>query len=273
MDGKLHFISGLPRSGSTLLSSLLRQNPRITAGMTSPVGHLVNAMLRETSMRHEDAVFIDDEMRERLLRGIFDAYYPDTGPDSIVFDTNRGWTTKLHVLAELFPEAKMICCVRSPAWIIDSIETLTRKNAFELSGIFGFEPGGTIYSRAEALAGHAGMVGFALHALREAVHGPLRDRLMLVQYDTLVAKPMEVLAAIHDFIGEEMGAHDPENIEPSYDMYEFDRKLGTPGLHSVRGAVKPALRDTLLPPDLFTLHDNRSFWRDRAVMPQGLRIL
>jgi len=32
-----HFISGLPRSGSTLLSAILRQNPRFYAGMTSPV--------------------------------------------------------------------------------------------------------------------------------------------------------------------------------------------------------------------------------------------
>jgi sulfotransferase len=144
--------------------------------MTSPVGHLVNAMLRETSMRHEDAVFLDDEMRERLLRSVFDAYYADAGPDSLIFDTNRMWTTKLHILARLFPEAKIIACVRSPAWVIDSIETLVRSNPFELSGIFSFEPGGTIYSRAEGLTGGSGMVGFPLSALREAVYGPHADR-------------------------------------------------------------------------------------------------
>ena len=31
-----HFISGLPRSGSTLLSAILLQNPRFHAGMSSP---------------------------------------------------------------------------------------------------------------------------------------------------------------------------------------------------------------------------------------------
>jgi len=34
---KAHFISGLPRSGSTLLAALLRQNPRFHAAMTIPV--------------------------------------------------------------------------------------------------------------------------------------------------------------------------------------------------------------------------------------------
>lgn len=273
MQGKLHFISGLPRSGSTLLASLLRQNPRVIAGMTSPVGHLVNAMLRETSMRHEDAVFLDDEMRERLLRSVFDAYYADAGPDSLIFDTNRMWTTKLHILARLFPEAKIIACVRSPAWVIDSIETLVRSNPFELSGIFSFEPGGTIYSRAEGLTGGSGMVGFPLSALREAVYGPHADRLMLLRYESLVADPLGALRAIHEFIGEEMGAHDPNHIEPSWDMIEFDRRLGTPGLHDVGSKVRARGRRTILPPDIFTRHDAGAFWETPGDLPEGLRVV
>jgi hypothetical protein len=59
MKNGIHFISGLPRAGSTLLAALLRQNPRFSAGMTSPVGSLFNAMLTATSARNEGAVFLD----------------------------------------------------------------------------------------------------------------------------------------------------------------------------------------------------------------------
>jgi sulfotransferase len=83
----IHFISGLPRSGSTLLAVLLRQNPRFFASMTSPVGSLFNAMLASTSARNEGAVFIDDTHRQRLLRAVFDAYYADMHPIQLVFDT------------------------------------------------------------------------------------------------------------------------------------------------------------------------------------------
>lgn len=38
---RFHFISGLPRSGSTLLAGILRQNPRFHAAMNS----LVKALL------------------------------------------------------------------------------------------------------------------------------------------------------------------------------------------------------------------------------------
>jgi sulfotransferase len=85
--------------------------------MTSPVGSLFNAMLRETSQRSGVAVFIKDDTRARLLRGCFTAYYADIHQEKLVFDTNRLWTTKLPALAALFPEAKLICCVCNPACV------------------------------------------------------------------------------------------------------------------------------------------------------------
>ncbi len=66
-----HFISGLPRSGSTLLAALLRQNPRFHAGMTSPVGTLFNGMLAQFSAGSEFGATIDRSQRQRLLRGLF----------------------------------------------------------------------------------------------------------------------------------------------------------------------------------------------------------
>ena len=59
MDNGIHFISGLPRSGSTLLAGILRQNPRFHAGMTSPVGSMYMALETSMSRRNETAVFID----------------------------------------------------------------------------------------------------------------------------------------------------------------------------------------------------------------------
>jgi sulfotransferase len=273
MQNGIHFIAGLPRAGSTLLAALLRQNPRFSSGMTSPVASLFNAILRETSQRNEAAVFIDDELRGRLLRAVFEAYYADIHPDKVVFDTNRQWPTKLPALTRLFPDAKVICCVRNPAWVIDSIEQLIRRNAFELSGIFSYEPGGTVYSRVEGLAGANGMVGFALNALREAVYGEHADRLLLVRYESMTANPLGTLAAIYDFIGEPLFTHDPAHIEPCYDMVEFDLRLGTPGLHEVRSAVRARERPTVLPPELFSRYEALAFWQDPSQLPRAVRIV
>ena len=117
--------------------------------------------------------------------GVFDAYYHETAPETVIFDTNRAWTTKLPALVELFPGAKMICCVRSVSWVLDSVESLIRRNAFELSSIFSYDSGGTVYSRVEGLASPAGMVGSALNALRAPIYGPQADRLLLVRYESV----------------------------------------------------------------------------------------
>lgn len=273
MQNRLHFISGLPRSGSTLLAALLRQNPRFSAGMSSPVYNLFRAMLSETSARNEGAVFLDDDIRKRLLMSVFDAYYHDTAPGTVVFDTNRAWTTKLPALVELFPDAKMICCVRNVSWVLDSVESLIRRNAFELSGIFNFDSSGTVYSRVDGLAAGAGMVGFALNALREAVYGPQADRLLLVRYETLVANPVGALATIYGFLGEELHPHDPKRIEPCYDMIEFDQRIGTPGLHDVGRSVRARERAPILPPDLFARHEHDGFWEDLKLLPPTVQLI
>ncbi len=273
MQNGIHFISGLPRAGSTLLAALLRQNPRFSAGMTSPVGSIFNAMQAVTSARNEGAAFLDGGHRERLLRACFEAYYADIHPTRVVFDTNRMWTTKLPALVRLFPQARVICCVRNPAWIIDSIEALVRRNAFDVSGIFNFEPGGTVYSRVEGLSKGDGMAGFAWNALREAVYGPQADRLLLVRYESLTADPLGTLAAIYSALGEPAFAHDPEHIAPAPDMVEFDLRLGTPGLHHVAASVRVTHRATVLPPDLFRKFEGDAFWQDAAVMPASVRVV
>jgi sulfotransferase len=273
VQNPLHFIAGLPRSGSTLLAALLRQNPRFSAGMSSPVFSLFRAMLAETSNRNEGAVFIDDEIRKRLLTGVFDAYYHGASPQTVIFDTNRGWPTKLPALGQLFPGAKVICCVRNPAWVLDSIESLTRRNAFELSGIFSYDGAGTVYSRVEGLAAGGGMYGYSLNALREAVYGEQADRVLLVRYESLIADPAGTLGAIYGFLGESAFAHDPAHIEPCYDMIEFDQRLGTPGLHHVGPKVEARRRSTILPPDLFKRYEADAFWENLDLIPDDVSVI
>ncbi len=273
MRNGIHFISGLPRSGSTLLAALLRQNPRFHAGVTSPVGSLFSALLRQMSQENETAVFIDDDQRRRLLHACFDAYYADIHPEKLVFDTSRGWTTRLPALVELFPDLRMICCVRNPAWIADSVERLTRRNKFEPSKIFNFDPGGTVYSRADGLSSGIGMLGFAFNALREAIYGEHSDHLLLVRYETLTSNPLGTLAAIYDFIDEPLFSHDERHIEPDYAAMEFDARLGAPGLHEVGSAVRVPSRPTILPPDLFARFEKDVFWDDPANLPTTVRIV
>ena len=270
MMPRFHFISGLPRSGSTLLAALLRQNPRFQAGMSGPVAGLVGSLLGEMSGRNEFSVFVDDAQRRRVLKAVIEGYYADS-PAEVIFDTSRAWCARMGVLRTLYPEARVIACVRHMPWIVDSIERLIRSNTFQPSSIFNYTPGGTVYSRADGVANGEGMVGYAYNALKEAFFGEDHANLMLLQYETLIREPGKALCAIYEFIGAAPFQHDFDHID--CDASAFDAKAGTPGLHPVRSRVGLIERETILPPDVFRRFEKDDFWRDPALNRHNVCII
>ena len=258
-----HFISGLPRSGSTLLAAILRQNPRFRAGMTSPVGSLVQGVLAQVSAGSEFGAMVDRAMRHRLLKGLFDSYYAGEPDDTVIFDTNRAWCAKLGTALDIFPKAKVIACVRNVAWVMDSIERLYRADPYENTRLFGANVArSTVYSRCEGLAQHDQLVGFAWSALREAFYGEHASSMLVLDYELLAQAPHKVIPLVYDFIGEPRFDHDFDDVE--YDAPEFDLPLGTPGLHKVRPKVELKERRPVIPPDLFDKYSQMSFWHDTA---------
>ncbi|MCU8013902.1 sulfotransferase family protein [Shewanella sp. SM74] len=259
MSQQFHFISGLPRSGSTLLAGILKQNPRFHAAMSSPVAGLVNGVLEQMGAASESYSFFDEAKRKMICRALIDAYYTDKN-QPVLFDTNRHWTARLHQLVELFDDFKVICCVRNPAWIMDSFEAIYRKNPFDYSRMFSAASRGTVYSRCDSLINGGGTVGSAWTALKEAYYGEFSDRLLLVDYDLLTQHPARTIELIYRFIDEPAFEHDFNNV--SYEESEFDQKLGVKGLHTVKKKVEFKTRRSILPPDLFIKYQEMDFWQD-----------
>lgn len=260
----MHFISGLPRSGSTLLAGILRQNPQFHAAMSSPVAPMMNGALEQMGAGGEFSSFFDQEKRKRICRSLFEAYYAEESRESltpsIIFDTNRIWTARLHQLVELYDDFKMICCVRNPAWIMDSFEVIYRKNPFDYSRMYSPQSRQTVYSRCEAQINAVGTVGSAWTALKEAYYGEYSDRLLLIDYDLLTQQPKRAIQLIYQFLGEKEYKHDFDNI--AYDENEFDQNLGVKGLHTVKKKVEFKPRRSILPPDLFQKYSEMAFWQD-----------
>lgn len=262
MSKTYHFISGLPRSGSTLLAAILRQNPRLHAAMTSPVGSLFTSLHNTMGLNNEFAEFIDERQRERLLRGLFDSYYADHA-QPVIFDTNRLWCARLPLLLRLFPQAKVLCTVRNLAWIMDSVERLVRKNALLPSKLFnGPHESDTVYHRVEALAHRDRFVGFPYYALKEAFYSPEAQNILVIEYEHLTQAPEQVLPLVYQFLGEPVFTHDFNNLD--YQEPSFDARLGMNGLHEVKRKVAHRPRQSVLPPDLFEQYRQLDFWKNRT---------
>jgi len=248
---RLHFISGLPRSGSTLLAAILKQNPAITSGMTTPLCQLIRRLVHEMST---NGPFTDGQ-RDRILESVFVSYYDSA---NCAVDTNRGWTSHMPLIARLWPDARVICCVRNLGWIVNSIERAIAANPVQASNIFNCRIDSTVYERAEQLMGIKGMVGRTYASLKEAWFGPHADKLIIVDYDRFVASPRLTLAVLYERCGWPEYKHDFEKLEYSADA--FDASLHTPGLHRVSGAIHESRRQLDIPLDLFDKYKDSDFW-------------
>ena len=168
-----------------------------------------------------------------------------------------GWSTVIPVTA---PDVATVALPAAPVPAPDPFEPLTMRDMMG-DMAHGDAPSGTSHAHGSQLPAGAGA------ALRRLY----RDRLLVLQYETLTTDPAKAMQAIYAFIGEPAFEHDFDHVE--YDVTEFDERAGTPGLHTVRGTVRAEPRDTLLPPDLFNRFVNDAFWRDPGRIPAGLRVV
>jgi sulfotransferase len=263
------FISGLPRSGSTLLSAILRQNPEFYADISSPVQGLVGATINVITASESNHL-IDEDRRKSLLRALFNVYYDAVEPPT-VFDTSRGWTSKTSLLKSLFPQTKIICCVRDLFWILDSFERIAAKNTLWNASLTDDEARQTVTTRCDALMDvkKEGQVVKPYYFLEEGMLlNP--DMILLVEYESLCKKPESVMRELYGFIGKPYFDHDFKNVE--YDNEVYDKALNMKSLHTVRREVSWIERPSILPKSVWEKYSGKEFWRVPEVdyVPQNV---
>lgn len=260
MNQRYHFISGLPRSGSTLLSSILKQNPKFTTGISDPLqGYMHSITQGATTAAGMEAV-VPVEKRRELMLGLFKSFYQHDR--EVCFNTNRGWSADTALLKNLFPDFRMIVCLREIPWILDSFEQLNNKNPHTIKPLYHHQDLGNVYDRSHMLMGgmpnFAGYVAGPLANVKHSMFCAERSHLLYIEYDTLVKWPEASMRQIYQFLGEEPFNHDFGNVEDSWD--EFDQGARIEGLHTVRRKVEWRERRSILPDELWNQYGPLSFW-------------
>jgi sulfotransferase len=253
-----YFISGLPRSGTTLLSTILNQNPKFSASISGPLARFARAVVDQSNAQGGYKTECPPEKTKKIITGIFNNYYDDPNKE-ICWNTNRGWMLLLPMLKDLFPQTKVIACVRDVPWILDSFETLVRKNPYSTSSLFPADANINVYTRCRYLMNESSPLGFAYNALKHGITSAEKPMVMLVDYSQLCMFPQSTMQAIYKFVGQPYFEHDFNNVEASYD--EFDSEVNLPGLHTTRKQVEWIPRETILPPDIIQAYSGLEVWK------------
>ena len=238
------FLTSLPRSGSTLLASLLNQRPDVYASHTSNLCDTMGAAVKAWGNNPETLASNGEEKDLiRMLAAMMEARY-DT--DKLVFDKYKRWAAApvIQTLSK-FTDVKIIATVRPIAECLASLAKIAKSENIE---VFCKSP----------LADHI----FESYHMIKTGYEEFPDKFLFIEYDNLVANTQTQLDRISDFVGIDKFTHDLMNVP---DSGEEDMAWGITDLHKVRKKVskhKYSARK-VLGNKLFDSYQGGEFWNDK----------
>lgn len=267
MNKTFHYLSGLPRSGNTVVSSLLNQHPDVHSSALSPVCEYL-WVLYQSSLKQENVIRNKDKSGTNLiLSNLLDSHYNNINKP-IVFDREKNWGTpaNLSLIKTYFTkEPKIVYSVRPIVEILASFLSLDTdwidrsmvNNGWSYKSYLNQND-----NRCDYLMRSYGEIDQGLLVLNEIIKPENKDTFHIVEYSDLTDNPQQVMNGIYKFIGIESYTHNFNNIKKL--EVDDDTALGLPkDLHKIRPQLKkvsPKPED-VLSDYVLNKYSNMEFWR------------
>ena len=233
-------LCGLPRSGTTLLTSILNQNPEVFATPNSALCQV----LWDTQIKLFNNEQFNDYPNYQgaldILSSLAENYYSHRS-ESVIIDKCRDWGVPPNqkiVKLYLDENPKYIIVVRDVLEVLSSFITLINKpnqitTYFDGEIPYAYRP--IDDARCDFLMKPYGLIDRCLWSVSSLLDPEANADYCLVTYDDIVNNPKEVTDKIYAFIGIEQYEHDFNNVENKYP--EDDKVFGFNGFHDIRPEV------------------------------------
>jgi len=221
MNKTLHFLSGIPRSGSTVLAAILNQNPMThvssTSGLVQGLDGLANTWHSTGLLNENDP---DRKKLAQTMRGMIDSFYHDTDKP-VVVDKSRGWPIAqiMGAMSQVLERApRIVATVRS---VPDCAASFVRiANPDDLDE---FMANGGLMDHLRA----------AYISLQDGYqHAP--ENFLFVEYEDLIKDPKTQLDRIHAFLELPPFTYDLQNINGSTVKEDDENIHGYAGMHDIK---------------------------------------
>jgi sulfotransferase len=241
----LFFLSGLPRSGSTLLGSILSQHPELQATPTSPLADLLCWIDEGFNKLDIQYTYDKQQIQYNTYSSILENFYNHIDKPCIL-DKHRGWCKNVPSIEKFLNQTpKIISTNRRISEVLASYILLIRRNneADNFVDAHLRREGKEINTdnRIECL-----WKNYVCDPYESLVYGLTHNRknIHLVDYNDLTQKPERELNKIYDFLGLENHIHDFSGILNTC-KEDKDYEWGIDNLHQIR----PKLQRTSPPPE------------------------
>lgn len=241
MTSQFVAVAGLPRAGSTLLCQLLAEHPEIQCeGHSSP---LCNALLMLRRSISDDTFMLSqldvqfDAIYANLrtaMQGFLHGWHANAHKPTVV-DKNRAWLHSIELLLALDPKAKVLVPIRDLTQVYGSIEAQHQKTILLdfIDHLADFDRLG----RADQLFAKDKAIGAPLSSIQAVQDLPqaVRDRIYFVRFEDLMARPVETMAQIYQWLAVSEHTINPQAL--AVRPHESDSHFRHKYLHRQQAAI------------------------------------
>jgi sulfotransferase len=220
------FLSGLPRTGSTLLTSILCENSKFYYDGNSALCQLMwdTYVSCETTAKEQLLASKKIDVQQDLISSIPDIYYKNIDK-SLIIDKCRSWTLPANIdLIQRYisKDFKMIVMTRPIIDIVKSFVYIRKMNGYNNPEIGLLDKGSEPIMR-------------SLDGLKYAKENN-KGQFLFVEYDDLVNTPEKTIDEIYQFCGIKKFKHNFTNIKNN--SPENDNVYELVGFHEIRSKLE-----------------------------------
>lgn len=232
---KIYFLSSIPRSGNTLLSSILNQNPRIGVTANSILAELLYKMdqwkLNDVGFNN----FPDYYSYESLMENVLSSYYSKWGQDYIIDRASWGTPDNFKLIQRYCPnEIKVICLTRDISEVFCSLVDWCSKNPKNYINLG--TNNGSIEEKFNFLMHPNGQIMRSILSIYNLNKiDPKNDNHILIDYNNFVTDPKKELDKIYKFLNIPKFEHKLNNFSQfSINGVKYDDHVVGENLHKIR---------------------------------------
>jgi len=244
-------MAGLPRSGSTLLSAILNQNPDFYVGPATDLPRMMIALHQEIQKSESFVCGYNPQGYFNVVKEIPNNFYANIDRKYIV-DKNRTWGTPdyLQLLDAISSDVKIICPVRPILEILASFVRLAEQNPNNfIDALLDEIPAGSYRarndSRCDVLMAPNKQIEQNILSIASALIPEHASKFHFVVYSDLVNKPQETMFKIYEFLNLPNFQHNFNHLiwTPMPNEAEV---YGIPNLHSIQPQLRPSQTDVAI---------------------------
>ena len=231
---QLFFLVAQPRSGNTLFTSIMNQNPDIACTPNSITLEIMKDLflLKDTDVFQN---YPDHKSLDNVLDAVYDNYYKDW-PQQIIIDRGPVMTKGNFALMQKHFKRPFKCIVilRDVMDVLASYMKWYTENPDAFPNRFGLK---NDEEKLSHIMNKDGAVAKDLEAIKNAFNYP--DICYFVKYDDLVARPEEEITKIYKFMEVPYYKHRFEDLKQvEVNGMKYDDTIVGKNMHTIRTVVK-----------------------------------